>query len=75
MGCKNGHRPKSNLSYWIPKLKKNVERDKQAVEALVEMGWDVLVVWECGTVRLNTLSNKLKRFLDKPIKRSRGSVS
>lgn len=36
----------SNKEYWIPKLKNNMERDKQVNDALTEMGWLVLRFWE-----------------------------
>ncbi len=39
--------PSSNEEYWIPKIQKNVERDKRNIDLLSNMGWNVLVVWEC----------------------------
>lgn len=38
--------PKSNKKYWLPKLKKNVERDKKNKKLLRKMGWKVMRVWE-----------------------------
>ena len=38
--------PKSNREYWVPKLLRNVERDREADEALAEEGWAVVRVWE-----------------------------
>jgi DNA mismatch endonuclease (patch repair protein) len=46
-GCKYGRLPKSNTDYWKPKLEKNVENDKQHRKELQEMGWQVIVLWEC----------------------------
>jgi DNA mismatch endonuclease, patch repair protein len=31
----------------LPKLARNVERDGRTIKALKELGWRVLVVWEC----------------------------
>lgn len=45
--CRDGRVPKSKLEYWEPKLKKNVERDKKNITLLIEMGGQVIVVWEC----------------------------
>lgn len=45
--CKDGRLPKSRLDYWEPKLKKNVERDRQNIQDLINIGWTVLIVWEC----------------------------
>ena len=39
--------PKSNLEYWIPKLTRNKQRDENNINQLKEMGWNVIVIWEC----------------------------
>ena len=39
--------PSSNQDYWVPKIYRNIERDKLAYEELVRLRWRVLVVWEC----------------------------
>ena len=39
--------PRSNRDYWIPKLRRNKERDSEKREALEETGWTVITVWEC----------------------------
>jgi len=46
-GCpKHGHRPKSNKKYWIPKLARNLARDRASRRALREMGYAVWKFWE-----------------------------
>lgn len=39
-------KPKSNIEYWLPKLRKNVKRDKKNTAVLKSRGWKVLVIWE-----------------------------
>jgi len=39
--------PKTNREFWARKFALNVERDKRKVDALEQLGWTVLVVWEC----------------------------
>lgn len=39
--------PSSNQDYWIPKIEGNVQRDKRNHSQLTEMGWEVIVIWEC----------------------------
>jgi len=39
--------PSSNEEYWRPKISRNVERDTLVQSQLRELGWNVLVVWEC----------------------------
>lgn len=42
----HGHTPKSNQDYWIPKLNKNIERDKAKNARLKKSGWIVKRFWE-----------------------------
>lgn len=39
--------PSSNEDYWNKKIHGNVNRDKDNQKKLKELGWKVLVVWEC----------------------------
>jgi DNA mismatch endonuclease (patch repair protein) len=63
-GCREGRSPNSNLEYWGPKLQRNVERDRKAVEALAQQGWHSLVIWECETTNRERLRELLKSFLE-----------
>lgn len=47
-GCRYSVLPKSNANYWIPKLKKNKERDEKNISELEKLGWRVILVWECS---------------------------
>lgn len=38
--------PKSNQSYWLPKLAENKERDQRQSEKLSTTGWSVIRLWE-----------------------------
>lgn len=55
--------PVTRQDYWGPKLKKNVERDAAAKQALAELGWEQLTIWECETRDISDLSERLRRFL------------
>ena len=46
-GCSRSTLPKTNQDYWIPKIQRNVERDRQNIRALEDAGWQVIVIWEC----------------------------
>ena len=37
---------KNNRAYWIPKLERNIARDKNNNKLLKKMGWNVLRFWE-----------------------------
>ncbi len=45
--CGRFHWPVSNENYWRPKILGNVERDRQNIEKLQALGWNVIIVWEC----------------------------
>lgn len=57
------HRPKSNKEYWEPKLLRNVERDQQHRSAILALGWNVLVVWECQLKDLDYVRNRVTKFM------------
>ena len=40
--------PSTNTSFWQAKFDSNVRRDQRTRHALKEMGWRVIVVWECA---------------------------
>lgn len=39
-------RIKSNRDYWVPKIERNMERDREVTSALQNEGWLVLRFWE-----------------------------
>ena len=46
-GCPEHYKePKTNTSYWSPKIKRNVERDAETFTRLKSEGWSVIVLWE-----------------------------
>lgn len=62
-------RIKSNRDYWIPKIERNMARDKEVTEALGLDGWTVLRFWEwqirkhmgeCIEIVLKTMEDKKK---------------
>jgi DNA mismatch endonuclease, patch repair protein len=62
-GCVNARVPKSNLDYWKPKLERTQRRDSEHVAELLQMGWQVLIVWECDLTDLTVLRDRIARFL------------
>lgn len=42
----HGHIPRTNTSYWEPKLRRNVQRDQEVDMALADSGWTVVRLWE-----------------------------
>lgn len=70
-GCKYFVWPKSNVEFWRQKIETNISRDQRKGTQLRDMGWNVLVVWECELrppkrqATLEGLENRLKQLLEK----------
>ena len=39
--------PKTNREFWVAKIVRNKERDKEVQRQLAQMGWHCITVWEC----------------------------
>ncbi len=65
-GCSRNRLPKSpeRRDFWRNKLDGNARRDRVNQAALREMGWRVLVIWECETKDLDRLESTVKAFLE-----------
>lgn len=61
--CPIAKMPKSNSSYWHPKLTRTRERDRMQTKTLEELGWRVLTVWECSLRDPETVAETIHQFL------------
>lgn len=59
LGCRKASEPKSNPSFWQQKFEANIARDARVVAELEKMGWHVIVIWECETVKRELLDRVL----------------
>lgn len=56
---------KTNREYWIPKIERNIARDKQNNKKLLETGWVVLRFWESEILRsIESVCEKIERACD-----------
>jgi len=62
-GCNQYRMPHSRREFWIPKLDRNVERDRTVARNLSEMGWKSLIIWECELKDLKAIEKRIVRFL------------
>ena len=46
-GCGNATTPSTRRDFWQEKFDGNVARDQANEERLIDLGWRVIVVWEC----------------------------
>ncbi|MBW8829751.1 MAG: DNA mismatch endonuclease Vsr [Burkholderiales bacterium] len=61
--CPLGSKPKSNQEYWGAKITVNRARDERNLLRLRDLGWSVLVLWECDIRRSIGLQEVLAAFL------------
>lgn len=64
-GCRLNRTPKSRQEYWIPKIEGNVKRDKLINKEQTNLGWKVIIVWECQLKKQNfetTLNTVIKNI-------------
>lgn len=72
--CQGTRRPKSNRSFWNAKIKRNIERDAANLAVCRELGWRVLVVWECalrgkGRWKEDRLGREMSAWIQRDAKR------
>lgn len=70
--CAKGRLPKARLSYWKPKIEKNVKRDEKNAMRLIELGWKVMTVWQCELKDMQAVAKKIELFLSQ---RTYGTVT
>jgi DNA mismatch endonuclease (patch repair protein) len=47
-GCRYATTPKTRAEFWEQKFDQNVERDLRTRNELLQRGWRVFELWECG---------------------------
>ena len=70
-GCRKATVPKQNRQFWVEKFAANRARDEVKIRALRDLGYCVLIVWECeiaDVVRLRRQLSNLRepRIVDAP---------
>lgn len=65
-GCKDATTPKTRMEFWFEKFDKNVRNDQIKQEKPRELGWRVIIIWECELKKdfletMERLERELKR--------------
>jgi DNA mismatch endonuclease, patch repair protein len=62
--------PKKNEEFWIKKIKRNKERDKEVTNYYIDNGWNILRIWEHElNENFNEVINTIERFIETNKKR------
>jgi len=59
--CSDATVPKTRTDFWVDKFAGNIKRDQRNQNELLSLGWNVVVVWECETIRPDELISCLNR--------------
>jgi DNA mismatch endonuclease (patch repair protein) len=55
--------PKTNQEFWQDKINKNIIRDQKNINQLKELGWNVIILWECE-LKKSKVDNTLKKLIN-----------
>jgi DNA mismatch endonuclease (patch repair protein) len=58
-GCRYTTTPKTRQEFWLAKFESNVFRDRRNQANLEQLGWRVLVVWECELRKPEALRRRI----------------
>ena len=62
-GCKYFVPPKTNTEFWYAKFQYNQERDARNYQKLRDLGWRILIVWECE-IRHGDADKRLEQLIE-----------
>jgi len=62
-GCRRTSTPATNREFWEKKFSRNTQRDQENLNSLDAAGWRTLVVWECELKDIDSLIEKIKKYL------------
>lgn len=65
-GCRYATTPATRADFWARKFEGNVTRDHRNVQSLLDAGWRVLIVWECGLRQRANLEDISNWLVDAP---------
>jgi DNA mismatch endonuclease (patch repair protein) len=66
--CVYARMPATNAQFWREKLLRNIARDRENENALLAVGWRVLVIWECAVrgrdhSQIDRLGSRVKAWI------------
>lgn len=65
-GCKKARIPKTHTDFWQKKIDRNIKNDQLNTQQLIELGWKVIVIWECELSKIEfqtTLDHVVKQII------------
>ena len=63
-GCKRSKLPETNKVFWRNKINTTKERDLIKFTHLKEMGWNIIIIWQCEIKTKKKQKERLKKLID-----------
>lgn len=60
--CRRARFPRTNRKFWVKKLRRNEERDREQIQRFEQGGWLCIKFWECKIHAIN--SGSMGRLMD-----------
>ena len=76
-GCSQATSPSSNVDYWQKKFQRNVDRDRKTEKLLKDLGWNLIIVWECELKKegvLETLPSRIMEYRQRMQEKTKPSI-
>ncbi len=62
--CKYASTPKTRQEFWENKFNANKIRDQKILKEIKSLGWKFIIIWECEARNIQSIEEKIKRFLN-----------
>jgi DNA mismatch endonuclease (patch repair protein) len=62
--CRLTRTPKTRLEFWLPKFEENRRRDLEKQRQLRDLGWEIMVLWECQLRDVESVKTHVREFLE-----------
>ena len=65
INCSRSKLPTTNYKFWKEKIEGNKKKDTRNYRSLKKLGWDYLIIWQCGikVVNRGKLETKIQKYL------------
>ena len=63
-GCRKSRLPTTRQAFWEEKRAANLERDARKISELINSGWRVAVLWQCGLEKATAFSHNVNELED-----------
>ena len=63
LNCSKSALPKTRTEYWLDKINSNIKRDIVTHQKLVDLGWKVIVIFQCELKNRNAFENTMANVI------------